>query len=374
MKIAIIGTRGIPNHYGGFEQFAEFLSKELSERGNDLIVYSCHNHPYQQRTWNKVNIVHKFDPEYLIGTIGQFIYDFNCIIDTRKRNLDIILQLGYTSSSIWSFLFPKGPIIVTNMDGLEWKRTKYKRPVKRFLKYAEYLGVVKSNLLVADSPAIKDYLKKEYNADSVFVPYGAFLFDNPNEAILNKYYLTSYQYDMLIARIEPENNIEVILEGVQKSHTNRKFIVIGKTSTPFGAYIANKFSKSDSILFLGAIYDLEELNNLRHFSNLYFHGHSVGGTNPSLLEAMASSSLICAHKNVFNSSILELDAYFFETSDEVAHALETVKKTGDENGKISNNRKKIVDLYNWNSVIDQYEKLFLSTMRAKNNTQANGIC
>ena len=100
MKIAIFGTRGIPNHYGGFEQIAQFLSEGLCKKGHEVYVYNSHNHPYQSNKWNNVNIIHCYDPEFKLGTIGQFIYDLNCSLDSRKRNFDIILQLGYTSSSI----------------------------------------------------------------------------------------------------------------------------------------------------------------------------------------------------------------------------------------------------------------------------------
>ena len=148
MKIAILGTRGIPNHYSGFEQFAEFFSVFLVEKGHDVYVYNSHNHLYQEKTFNGVNIIHQYDPEYKLATFGQFIYDFNCIIDSRKRDFDIILQLGYTSNSIWHFLLPKNSIIITNMDGLEWKRTKYSKPVQQFLKFAEKLAVKSSDFLI----------------------------------------------------------------------------------------------------------------------------------------------------------------------------------------------------------------------------------
>ena len=122
MKIAILGTRGIPNYYGGFEQFAQHLSEYLVNKGHEIIVYNSHTHPYQEGEWNGVKIVHCKDPEDKIGAAGQFIYDLNCIIDSRKRDFDIILQLGYASSAIWYFLFPKKAIVITNMDGLEWKK------------------------------------------------------------------------------------------------------------------------------------------------------------------------------------------------------------------------------------------------------------
>ncbi len=137
LKIAILGCRGIPNRYGGFEQFAEKLSVGLVEGGHQVWVYNSHNHPCRDALWRGVHRVLCYDPEYRLGQFGQFIYDWNCIRDSRRRGFDIILQLGNTSSSVWHRQLPRASVVVTNMDGLEWKRSKYNRPVQRFLKYAE---------------------------------------------------------------------------------------------------------------------------------------------------------------------------------------------------------------------------------------------
>ncbi len=121
MKVVILGTRGIPNHYGGFEQLAEYLSVALAARGHEVYVYTSSLHPYQENTYQGVHLLRCADAEKQLGTFGQFIYDFNCIRDARKRNFDVILQLGYTSSSVWAFMLPKQAAVITNMDGLEWK-------------------------------------------------------------------------------------------------------------------------------------------------------------------------------------------------------------------------------------------------------------
>ena len=296
MKIAIIGTRGIPNHYGGFEQFAEYLAVYLVKHNCEVYVYNSSNHPYKEKTFNGVNIIHCNDPENKVGTVGQFIYDLNCILDTRKKDLDVILQLGYTSSSIWSFVFPKKPLIITNMDGLEWKRSKYNFLVKQFLKFAERLAAKYSDFLVADSEGIKKYIDKKYQKDSKFIAYGCEVVSDVDESILKKYHVEKYGYNMLIARMEPENNVETILDGVVLSDSKTPFLVIGDyTINNFGQRIKEKFSNNSQIIFLGSIYNNYELNVLRFFCNFYFHGHSVGGTNPSLLEAMGSSNFIIAH-------------------------------------------------------------------------------
>ena len=365
MNIAIIGTRGIPNFYGGFEQFAEYLSEGLVQKGHSVTVYNSHTHPYQEKSWKGVNIVHCNDPEDKIGTAGQFIYDLNCILDTRKKKFDIILQLGYTSSSIWGKLLPrKKSLVVTNMDGLEWKRTKYSKKVQKFLLYAEKLGVKHSDHLISDSIGIQNYIKEKYKSESTFIPYGANLFKKPDCSVLDEFKVNEYEYNMLIARLEPENNIETILDGVVKSKAEYPFLVIGKHETKFGEYLKTKYQKNLNILFLGGIYDLDKLNNLRYYSNIYFHGHTVGGTNPSLLEAMASSSLICAHDNIFNHSIIVDDGLYFENSDDISIVLSTISKQN-YNKQIKANLEKIENTYSWEMINKQYLDLFENCIKQK---------
>ncbi len=359
LRIGILGTRGIPNYHGGFEQFAEFFSVYLAEKGHDVSVYCSGSHPYQEKKFNEVNLIHCKDPENKIGTVGQFFYDLNCIKDARKRNFDILLQLGYTSNSVWHFLLPKKPIIITNMDGLEWKRTKYNKPVRRFLKTAEKWAVKSSDYLIADSVGIQQYLEKQYGVQSKFIAYGASVFNNPSQETLSKYDVEADNYNMLIARMEPENNIEVILYGVAKSSNKTPFLVIGKYDNTFGTYLKDKFKDSKHLRFLGGIYNIEDLNNLRYYSKLYFHGHSVGGTNPSLLEAMASNALIVAHNNPFNKFILEEDAFYFTTSDDIIQLIDKIKTKQEFVQKLKNNLNKINELYSWEQINKSYLDFFI---------------
>jgi glycosyltransferase involved in cell wall biosynthesis len=357
MKIAILGTRGIPNHYSGFEQFAEFFSVFLVNQGHEVYVYNSHNHLYQEKTFKGVNIIHQYDPEHKLGTFGQFLYDFNCIIDSRKRDFDIILQLGYTSNSIWFFLLPKKPIIITNMDGLEWKRSKYSKPVQQFLKFAELLAVKSSDYLISDSLGIQKYLKEKYKIDSTYIPYGATVFEDPDEELLKEYKVTKSNYNMIMARFEPENNIETVLDGIVLCGEETTVLVVGNHNTKYGDYLKEKFSVNKAIRFIGAEFNINKLNNLRYFSNFYFHGHSVGGTNPSLLEAMASKAFIIAHNNHFNKAILKENGYYFSNPLEVKNMLQDVKKS-DNLPFIQNNFEAIEHEFNWNKINGAYLQLF----------------
>lgn len=355
MKIGILGTRGIPNYHGGFEQFAEFFASYMAQKGHDVYVYCSSNHPYQEASFQGAHLIHCSDPEDSIGTAGQFIYDFHCIRDARNRNFDVLLQLGYTSNSVWYRLLPKKSKIVTNMDGLEWKRTKYNKWVRKFLKYAEAWAVKSSDYLISDSIGIQSYLKKAYNRDSQYIAYGATLFENPDQAALSNYQLEPYGYNMLIARLEPENNIETILDGATKASRKIPFLVVGKNdANAYGKYLTEKYRDYTHIRFLGGVYDLGVLNSLRYYSRLYFHGHSVGGTNPSLLEAMASNALIIAHDNPFNQAILEEDAFYFSTADEVREYIETIQEKTSYNAFLNHNKNKITEFFSWERINSEY--------------------
>lgn len=358
MRIGILGTRGIPNHHGGFEQFAENFSLFLARKNHEVYVYNSILHPYQKEKFEGVNIIHCQDFESIIGTAGQFIYDLNCILDARKRDFDIILQLGYTSSSIWHKLMPKHSLLITNMDGLEWKRSKYSKRIQSFLQFAEKLAVKSSDYLISDSIGIQDYIQKKYNKNSKYIAYGSTVVDHVNQDILKDYDLEKYSYNMLIARLEPENNIEVILDGVEKSENKNPFIVIGKyDATPFGKYIFEKFGSSQKIKFLGGIYNQDHLNSIRYFSNLYFHGHTVGGTNPSLLEAMASKCFIVAHNNEFNKYILKSNGFYFENQEDVSRLVDTLSKNN-YNNLIQNNINSIETNYSWEQINNEYLNFF----------------
>ncbi len=361
IKLALLGTRGIPNQYGGFEQFAEQFGERFAAKGHEVTVYCSSTHPYKQEHYKGITLVHCYDPEQKIGTAGQFIYDLCCILDSRKRNYDIILQLGYTSSTVWSRLFPKKKtIIATNMDGLEWKRSQYNKAVQFFLKHAEKWGVRHSHHLIADSRAIRQYLADTYKKPSVFVPYGADLFapDESSASILTDLKLEPYQYDLLIARFEPENNLEMILKSYAENG-EKKLLVIGRhEANAFGKKLYQHYHHRHNIQFLGAVFDMQKLNYLRYYSRLYLHGHSVGGTNPSLLEAMAANALVAAHDNVFNRDVLGNEAFYFAGVTELNRLLAQDIYKENYKDRLAANRKKMEDCYNWELITQTLENLF----------------
>lgn len=360
LKIGIMGTRGIPNHYGGFEQFAEYLSQGLLDRGHDVWVYNSSLHPYQEKQWNGVSIIHCKDWENKIGTAGQFVYDWNCIQDARDRNFDVLLHLGYTSDSVWHWRWPRRAINIVNMDGLEWKRSKYNRLTQRFLKWAEGLAARHAHSLIADSPAIRDHIMNQYNRLPTYIAYGASLFTNPEPERLDKYRLAPNNYFLVVARMEPENNIETIVRGYLDSGNACPLLVVGNIGNKFGQYLTSRY-QSPTLRFSEGIYDKTELDNLRYHCSLYFHGHTVGGTNPSLIEAMACQCTIVAHDNRFNQAVLNGDALYFNQAADICQLLSKDVSAYPAEAWRRANIEKVRNQYNQDAIIDGYENLMLET-------------
>jgi glycosyltransferase involved in cell wall biosynthesis len=370
-RIAILGTRGIPNHYGGFEQLAEYLAPGLVKAGHEVTVYNSHDHPYKGKEWKGVTIRHCYDPEYMLGSAGQFIYDLNCLIDARKRHFDVILQLGYTSSTIWGPLFPSDSTIIYNLDGLEWQRTKYAPSIQKFLLYAEKLAVKYGHYFIADNPVIQTYFFDKYGIQSEYIAYGAELFGPADPSVLEHYRVEAGNYLLLMARMEPENNIETILDGYANSQTSMPMLVVGDTVNKFGRRLREKFSSDSRIVFTGGIYDNWKTHCLRSFCHLYFHGHSTGGTNPSLLEAMASEALIAAHDNVFNRQVLGANALYFTDAAAVTRMAEGLPEELPEGSSVAEmkrcNRQRTMKEFNWPDIISHYEQFIHQSVFARNN-------
>jgi len=358
MKIGIIGSRGIPNRYGGFEQFAEHLAVGLSQKGLEVSVYCSHNHPYQKKTYKGVKLIKCYDPEDKIGIAGQFIYDLNCILDSHKRDFDIIYQLGYTSNGIWQWLLPGTSVILTNMDGIEWQRSKYSPIIRTFLRYSEKLAALRSHLLIADSPVISEYLKKKYQIPIKYITYGAKPVKETSKTKLYDLGLKPNQYFLIVARLQPDNHIEEVIQGILLSESHNPLIIVGNHDSRYGNYLKKKYTDA-RIRFLGGVFDQLTLDSLRKYSKLYFHGHSAGGTNPSLLEAMAAGAKICAHDNAFNRSVLKRNALYFSNSESVCEIISNnSKRDWLWEQSIENNLNKIRENHNWEAIIYNYFELF----------------
>ncbi len=247
------------------------------------------------------------------------------------------------------------------MDGLEWKRSKYNKLTRKFLKWAESLAAKKAQVLVADSRGIQAHLLAAYGKQSVYIPYGTELFTKADPSVLTKYNLLPHRYFLIIARMEPENNIELIIKGWLAANQSIPLFIVGNITNKFGGYLTSKYHHT-GILFSAPIYDREELDNLRYYTRSYFHGHSAGGTNPSLLEAMACGCHIAAHNNIFNRAVLENEALYFSSVTEVMSIINEPKNVAVMDRWKEMNIEKIRTIYTHEKIVDAYENMMLNAV------------
>lgn len=357
LKIAILGSRGIPNYYGGFEICAEEVSVRLVEKGHHISVFCEHRHPADDKVWKGVSRIKVFNPENKLGTFGQFIYDLKSNLHSSRKYNDIVLHLGYTSDSVWFPLWNKKTRHIVNMDGMEWKRKKYSGLVRCFLKQAEKMATIRANYLVADAIPIQSYLEKTYNHPVRYIPYGAHIPASIQKSVLNEYGLAENNYDLIIARMVADNNIEMAIQAKLQSQNDNPLIILGN-DTGYRRLLIRKYSSYPPIRFEAANFNLQTINSLRAFCRYYIHGHSMGGTNPSLLEAMACRCRILAHDNPFNKSVTGADSRYFNSTEELCYYLNTKSVQLITEDHLEENLKKIREKYNWDRITDQYEELF----------------
>ncbi|MFY0593250.1 DUF1972 domain-containing protein [Roseivirga sp.] len=345
--IAIVGSRGIPNNYSGFEQCAEYLSVHLVSLGHEVYVYNSTDHPYTENEYRGVKIVRKPLP-LKMGPFANFIYDWVCLKDAIKKRVEVVIELGYGSSapSIWFYKKAK-PVVMTNMDGLEWKRTKWSPFMQKCFRWLEKLAANSSDILISDNHGITDYLQGKYpDKETFYLPYGADTDLEFTKEVLTEYQLAPFDYYMVIARLEPENNVQTVIEGYLKSKSQKPLLIVGNTNTKFGELLFEQYG--DKVRFLGGIFDKSKLDSLRRYCLIYFHGHSVGGTNPSLLEAMACKANVVAHDNVFNKGVLLQKEGYFKDGDEVKGVIEYyTDATSLDDAKIKANFEEVKYTYNW---------------------------
>lgn len=359
LKIAIAGSRGIPNQYGGFEQCAQYLSTRLVNLGYDVTVYNSSEHPFKEEVHEGVSIQHIWCPESKLGAAAHFIYDWLCLRNSVKSDHDLVLELGYQSSApaIW-FYSQKGPIILTNMDGLEWARSKWSKLTSYITRFCESLAVKYSDGIVSDNVGIEEYFLEHYGKSSDMIPYGAELVD-PSLCDLSHLNIKPFKYHLIIARLEPENSIEIILDGYVKSESIAPFVVVGSINHPYARFLIEKYNGS-AIQFVDGIYDKTILDMLRKYALVYWHGHTVGGTNPSLLEAMAANAFIASSDNEFNNSVLGSNSIRFTDSHSVSEIISNIDMySTDRNLFIRNNRIEIGKKYSWDIIASMYESCIL---------------
>ncbi len=366
MKLALIGSRGIPARYGGFETFAEELSTRLVRKGIEVTVYCEGRSANAASTYRGVKLAYlprmPFGPASPIASDGYGIWK-------ALGKYDVIYVLGYAAPMF--FWMPKlyGQKIWVNMDGLEWARTKWGFFGRLYIKAMEKIAVNMASMVIADARAIRDSLTSRHPkmAPCAVIPYGATLVGQaPDASLLAKWGLTPQSYFISVCRLEPENHVLDIVRAFEASCSSRELVVVGscEQKTPYIARLLRE--ASPKVKMIGGVYDAHELRALRYHAYAYFHGHSVGGTNPSLLEALGCGNLVIAHDNAFNREVCGDLAWYFSRAADISPAIKMVESLDEAaRNNAANAAKNIVATkYSWEGVANRYATL-LAAAEAK---------
>ncbi|WP_305152689.1 DUF1972 domain-containing protein [uncultured Duncaniella sp.] len=357
MKVAIIGTVGVPANYGGFETLVEQLVRHNKSEDLQYAVY-CSKKSYNDERW----VYHGAKTEYVglnANGMQSIPYDILSLIKA-SRNSDVVLVLGVSGCAFLPVfrLFSKKKLVI-NIDGLEHRRDKWNKWVRKFLKFSEKQAVKYGDVIVTDNKGITDYVMEEYGKPSELIAYGGDhvltdVDEELTEKVLNDYNIAKNQYALGICRIEPENNVHTILNAFEEA--KKKIVFIGNwQKSEYGKSLAEKYKDSKYIRITSAVYDLNVLNVIRSNCSVYLHGHSAGGTNPSLVEAMFFAKPLIAFDCVYNRESTENKATYFKDKEELVSILNGEPDryaNGNQMLEIARRR------YTWETIARQYEALY----------------
>lgn len=352
-RVAIIGTQGVPANYGGFESLVENMIGENCSPNIMYTVFCSSKDMPKIRVYKGARL--KYVPLHANG-VWSIPYDIVSMVRSMK-GYDVILILGVSGCVFLPLLkLLSRKKIVVNIDGLEHRRDKWGRVARWFLRFSEKLAVRWADVVVADNKGIQDYVTETYGKKSELIAYGgdhavrSVSTELENE-VLEKYALHKGEYAISVCRIEPENNCHVSLEAF--SRTDKPFVFIGNWNrSEYGKGLKEKYSKFENIKILDPIYELDTLYVLRSNAGQYIHGHSAGGTNPSLVEAMFFGCPIIAYDVVYNRETTNNKAYYFKDADSIVTLLNEVEMGGTVMKEIAREQ------YTWSTIAKQYEALF----------------
>ena len=358
MHVSILGTRGVPSNHSGFETFAQDFALFLLSRGHQVTVY-CQleeDEAPQEDTWNGIRRVSLPAGK---GPVGTMAFDWKAIKHSMRDN-SVILTLGY-NTGVFNLLYRfSGIPNIMNMDGLEWKREKWSGPAKAWFWLNEWAGARVANHLVADHPEIGRHLARHTPKDKISViPYGADSVTSAPESVIQKFHLSSKAYHILIARPEPENYILEIVRAYSQRERGIPLVILGRyrhDGTPYQKTVLE--AAGPEIRFLGPIFDRAIVKALRFHARAYFHGHRVGGTNPSLVEALGAGNAVIAHDNRFNRWVAGEGARYFRSASEIDGILESLAADPAQLLAMEDaSRKRHHEAFTQDQVLSKYEEL-----------------
>lgn len=353
IRLAILGTRGIPARYGGFETFAEELSVRLAALGVDVTVY-CEGSERPQ-LYRGVRLEYVTAPS--CGPLTTILFDARCLWRAR-RGFDVDYMLGYGAAPLCLIPRLSGTRVWLNVDGIEWARAKWGLLARSYFKLMEFLSLWAPDLVVADASAIADHLRSRHRVrlPVEVIPYGAAVVTSaPDPSTLDPWGLAPDGYYLVVCRLEPENHVREMVAGYLASSSNHPLVVVGDHRSGT-SYVRDLVANAGGrVRFVGTVFDAAQLRALRFHAFAYLHGHSVGGTNPSLLEALGCGNAVLAHDNVFNREVARDAAVYFRNEHDMADCIRTIELDTVARHNMQSAARNIVERhYQWPDIAARY--------------------
>lgn len=358
VRISMIGTRGVPARYGGFETAVEEVGRRLVERGHVVTVYS-RGRDRRPEYLGMRRVVLPSLPRRSLETLSHtFLSVLHVMWPTTRPDVAFVFNAANAPLAILLRLV-RIPLVI-HVDGLEWKRSKWGRLGRAYYLFCERLAARIADELIADARGIQDYYRETYGVDSCFIAYGAPNVEADRPELVDAVGVRPGEYHLVVARMEPENHVDVIVEGYIASDARHPLVVVG--SVPYESdhlsSVTARASRDSRVRMVGSVWDQDLLDQLYANCATYLHGHSVGGTNPSLLRAMGAGAFVIAWDVNFNREIVRSDGEYFSTPAEATAALNRSEaEPAAARERAEAGRKFVLAAYDWDAVAGDYEDL-----------------
>lgn len=357
MKIAIIGSRGYPYVYGGFETFVKELSERLVKHGVEVHVY-CQKNLFKTYPRQVNGIYLHYVPTIDTKSLNQIIHCFLAMLHVTFSRVDLVLVVNLAAGPLGWLPKISGKKTMINIDGLEWLRPKWKGLGSKYFYFAASMATRLYDHIIADAEAMRQVYLKEFGKDSEVIAYGAPPKQQQNPESIKRFGLKPDEYYLIVGRLIPDNNADLIINSFLQSSSNKKLIVVG--DVPYKDAFATRLKnlQQENLIFLGHITDSQELLALYQYCFAYIHGHKFGGTNPAMLKAMSNDCAILALDTAFNREMLndgEFGVFFEEDAASVAYQMHQLEREPNYINLLrSNVSKGLTNKYNWDFVTKAY--------------------
>jgi glycosyltransferase involved in cell wall biosynthesis len=358
MRIAILGTRGIPANYGGFETFAEHLSTRLVARGHEVTVY-CRAHYVSPRELEFQGVKLKVLPTIKHKYFDTIVHSFLSALHAVPQRYDAALICNAANAPFASILRLAGTPVALNVDGLEHKRKKWNAIARRYYLMAERLATILPTETVTDARVIQDYYLARYRAQSTMIAYGAEVERRP-DPLVRRWRVEPNRYVLYVSRLEPENNAHLVIEAFKRVRTAHKLLIVG--DAPYAREYINDLKararRDRRIVFTGFVFG-RDYRALQQNAYCYIHATEVGGTHPALLEAMGFGNCVLTLAAPENMEAIGDAGIAYTDENDLAEKLQRVLRDGSLVQSYRNRAQaRVLEYYDWDYVVDQYERLF----------------